>query len=68
MEMDEAAAQLERLIQDDQAQVSAQIETVLALTGAGFDTAEAATAMWREIDALADLRRHQRMLYATTDL
>jgi hypothetical protein len=64
MTKEEAAAQLDRLIQAGQARVSAQITTVLALTEAGYDTAEATEAMWREMDALTVLRQHQRTLFA----
>ncbi|MEZ0251749.1 MAG: hypothetical protein ACAH20_12480 [Methylobacteriaceae bacterium] len=68
MTKDEAAARLECLIQAGQVRVSAQIDTVLALTEAGYDTAETLEAMWREMDALTVLRQNQWALFAMSDL
>ncbi|GJE78479.1 hypothetical protein [Methylorubrum suomiense] len=56
---DEFLMQLGRLIRASEIRVSARIQTVLSLTGAGFDTTEAEITMWRELEALTALRRQK---------
>jgi hypothetical protein len=41
---------------------------VLSLTGAGFDTSEAESVMWRDLEALTALRRQQLWLSALGEL
>ncbi|CAO4153134.1 hypothetical protein PKCBPO_03868 [Methylorubrum thiocyanatum] len=56
MTEDTILAHLGGLIRASEIRVSAQIQRVLSLRGAGFDTSEAETVMWRELEARTALR------------